>query len=107
MLEPSEDPCVLWTADSWRCELWGTPESGWLVLVNGAEEVLRRPAHGMDELRQTAQEWFSRVSGDNTGFAVPEPSRRWLDQRRGAERGGRRAGDRGVGGGGQTGGEQA
>ena len=96
MVEPpwAADVCIMWTAEPWQCELWGTPDTGCIVLLRGGDIVLRRPARGVTDLRDTAEVWFSRFSGELARIGVPEPSRRELVDRRQTSRGGRRTGDR-------------
>ena len=90
---PPDDVQVVWTADAWRCELWGSADAGWIVIYNGPEVALRRPAQGLVDLKETAELWFSRIGGHTAAFGVPEPSRRRIDHRRTADRGGRRTAD--------------
>lgn len=84
---------TIWKVASWRCELWGPPDAGWLVLFNGEEEALRRPAKGPDVVDEVASEWLQRFTGDLPSTGIAEPSRRRLSERRSAPRGGRRSGE--------------
>jgi hypothetical protein len=93
-LRPADGMAVVWAAGSWRCELWGTAEAGWLVLFSGDQEALRRPIRGSIDLQETAETWRQRVAGDGAELGLAEPSRRRADDRRRlGERGGRRADD--------------
>jgi hypothetical protein len=94
-IPPSPDDVnVVWIVGLWRFELWGTTDTGWIVIYNGPQVALRRPAQGMEDVRETAEAWLSRVGGGETAeFRLPEPSRRHVDHRRTADRGGRRTAD--------------
>ena len=81
-LSMTSDVCILWTAEPWQCQLWGPPESGYLVLMNGAHVAVRRPAEGVNDVRQAAKEWFERYAGEFGRSGFPEPSRRYFDDRR-------------------------
>ena len=96
MVEPplTAGVCIVWTAEPWQCQLWGSPETGYIVLVRGAEIVLRRPTRGLSDLRDTAAVWLGRFSGELGRMGLAEPSRRQLNDRRKTPRGGRRQADR-------------
>jgi hypothetical protein len=64
------------------------------VLIKDADVVLRRPVKGLNDLRDTAEVWFGRFSGVLGPVGVPEPSRRYVDDRRKTPRGGRRITDK-------------
>ena len=88
-----DDVTVVWTTGAWRCELWGSAEAGLIVIYNGLEVVLRRPAQGSADVKETAEVWLARIGGDSTPSGLPEPSRRRIDHRRMGQRGGRRTAD--------------